>query len=33
MRSKPRRKGERFVEFLIGEVFVFINRLSLPPMG
>jgi hypothetical protein len=29
--GKSRRKGDRFIEFLMGEVFVFINY-SVPPM-
>src|SRR5881394_2139870 len=28
VRNKPYRKGDRFIEFLVSEVFVFINNLS-----
>src|SRR5438309_2171647 len=27
MTKKPRRKGERFIEFVVGEVFVFIKQI------
>jgi hypothetical protein len=28
-RNKPYRKGERFIEFVVGEVFVFIKQTFL----